>query len=146
GIAGAAAFLYHPPTALPFWGVWALLWVWPAKWDRGRWRAFIPLGIAAAVLVAVAQSEGGKQAFFARLPAWLEALQRMRASYVYVSTWPWETIARHVVVFAILLAACRRVRSKMGTDARVFLVGLPAVGLLSMPLSWLLLEHWKWAL
>ena len=31
GIAGAVAFLYHPPTALPFWGVYCVLLLWPAK-------------------------------------------------------------------------------------------------------------------
>src|SRR5262245_57025387 len=70
----------------------------------------------------------------------------MRASYVYISTWPWQTIAHHVVVFALLLAAFWRVRQKVVIEARAFLIGLPAIGLLSMPLSWLLLEHWNWGL
>ncbi len=36
GFAGAAAVLYHPPTALPFWGIWLLLCLWPERARRER--------------------------------------------------------------------------------------------------------------
>ena len=34
GIAAAAAFLYHPPTALPFWGVYFVFALWPSTERR----------------------------------------------------------------------------------------------------------------
>jgi len=120
--------------------------VWPAKWRCGRLGAFTALGFAAAALVIAARAQGETQTFMGRLAPAVEALQRMRASYVYVSTWPWQTIAHHVAVFAVLLAAFARVRKSMGVEARAFLIGLPVVGLLSMPLSWLLLEQGKWGI
>ena len=44
---------------------------------------------------------------------------------------------------AVLTAA--GLRGSMGRDTKVYLVVLPALGLLTMPLSWLLLEQWKWS-
>ena len=144
GFAGAAAVLYHPPTALPFWGIWVLLCLWPDKARRERLVAFVPLALAVAVLGAAARSQPETQTFIAHLSPLMEQLQRMRASYVYISTWPWRIIAHYVLLFAVLAAAVARVRRAMPLDARALLVGLSAAGLLSMPLSWLLLEQWRW--
>jgi hypothetical protein len=144
GIAAGVATLYHPPTALAFWGIWAVLSVWPGKERRERLIAFVPLALAALILAVAARTQPETQTFVTHLSPVNEMLQRLRASYVYVSTWPWQTIVHHVVLFAILVAAFVRLRAGMGRDMKAFLVGLPLAGLLSMPLSWLLLEQWKW--
>ncbi|MDE3167870.1 MAG: hypothetical protein KGN36_18865, partial [Acidobacteriota bacterium] len=144
GFAGAAAVLYHPPTALPFWAMWGLLALWPDKRRRERLVAFAPLAVAAAILGAAARSQPQNQTFITHLSPLIEMLQRLRASYVYVSTWPWQALAHYVVLCAILLAAMSRLRGPIAIEARAFLLGLPAAGLLTMPVSWLLLEQWKW--
>jgi hypothetical protein len=138
-IAGAAAFIYHPPTALPFWAVFAVLLVW-----RREWKAFIPLAVAAAILLAT--SRGSGTAWFARLTPFDEQLQHLRTSYVWISTWPAARIAHHMLLFAIAMAALVRVREKAGFDARIWWTGMPLLGILSMPFSWLLLERLKWSL
>jgi hypothetical protein len=140
GVAGAAAFLYHPPTALPFWAIFV---VWIAI--RREWRALAPLGIAAAILFAASRG-GGDTAWFARLSPFDEQLQRLRTSYVWISTWPVARIGHHLLLFAIAMAALWRVRGKAGLEARIWWLGLPLLGVLSMPASWLLLEKWKWSL
>ncbi|HEY1496022.1 MAG TPA: hypothetical protein VGF49_15830, partial [Candidatus Solibacter sp.] len=145
GVAASVAFLYHPPTALPFWVVYGLM----SIWRPARLRALIPLAISIAILlVAVrAQADSGEaQNLFARLDTSQEFLQRLRASYVWISMWPAATILQHVALFAIAAAAFARVRESVGSDLRTLLAGLAAVGLLSMPLSWLLLEQGKWSL
>jgi hypothetical protein len=144
GVAAGVALLYHPPTALAFWGIWIVLCVLRGKAASGRRQALIAVGAAAAVLRIAAESHPDTQTFIAHLSPLNEMLQRMRASYVWVSTWPWRTIVQHVVAFAVLMAAFVRVRGSMGRDTKAFLVVLPALGLLTMPVSWLLLEHWKW--
>jgi hypothetical protein len=106
----------------------------------------LPLIAALLILFVAARMQGETQAFLGTISPAQETLQRMRASYVWVSTWPWSTIAHHLLIFAVLLAAFARMRRDMGWELRMFSLGLPAIGLLSMPLSWLLLEHWKWAL
>ncbi|HXA48742.1 MAG TPA: hypothetical protein VNV86_00490 [Candidatus Acidoferrum sp.] len=144
GVAGGVALLYHPPTALAFWGIWVVLCILPGKaaWDRRQ--ALYGLGFAAAILRIAADGQRETQTFVAHLSPLNEMLQRLRASYVWVSAWPWQTIAQHVMLFAVLVAAFWRVRGSMGRDTKTFLVVLPALGLLSMPVSWLLLEQWKW--
>ena len=149
GVAASAAFLYHPPTALPFWAVYGLMAIWPGKDRPARLRALIPLAISIAILlVAVrAQADSGEaQNLFARLDVSQEFLQRLRASYVWISMWPSATILRHLALFAIAAAAFVRVRDYVPSDLRTLLAGLTAAGLISMPLSWLLLEQGKWSL
>ena len=151
GVAASAAFLIHPPTVWPFWGVYFLLTLRPAKpaLMRSRLYGLAPL-IAAAVLLFVASQfqagVGETQAFFERLDPAQEKLQRMRSPYVYVSIW-WELYWKHfTVLFALTMAAYLRVRRHAIGDLRAFLIGLPLLGVLSVPLSWWLLDRMKWAL
>jgi hypothetical protein len=70
----------------------------------------------------------------------------MRTAYVWVSTWPAATILHHVLVaLPSPPAAFYRIRHKVSAELRILLLGIAAIGLLSMPLSWLLLEHFKLA-
>ena len=70
----------------------------------------------------------------------------MRTAYVWISAWPAATIVHHLLVLAVLVAAFVRVRQAVGVELRVLLLGLAALGLLTMPLSWLLLEQFHWGL
>jgi len=144
GIAGAFAFLYHPPTVLPFWGLFVVLAV-----LRRRWAGLVPLPAAIAVLLIsarVSHQAVAEQSFFASLTPLQEQMQRMRAAYVWISMWPGGLILHHLLLFVILVAAWLRVRSKCPPVLTLFALGLAALGLASMPASWLLLEHWKWSL
>jgi hypothetical protein len=151
GMAAAAAFLYHPPTALPFWALFVLLVVRSGTGkkadDTNRssaplW-ALAPLVVAAALLAAVAHGEGG-QPLFGQLTPLQEQLQRMRAPYAWVSTWHAAWIVHYGLLFGIAAAAFARLRRGVTLELEVFLLGLPVLGMLSMPLTWLLLERWKW--
>ena len=149
GAAAAMAFLYHPPTALPFWCVYFVFALWPDGERRARLAAFLPLGAAVALLGAAARAQsasGEAQRVFARLDSSQEFLQRMRTAYVWVSAWPAATIVHHLLVLAVLVAAFLRIRHAVGVPLRVLLLGLAAIGLLTMPLSWLLLEQFHWGL
>jgi hypothetical protein len=149
GIAASVAFLYHPPAALPFWGVYFLLALWPGPLRRARLMAFPPLAAAVALLALAARAQsvsGDAQRIFARLDSSQEFLQRMRTAYVWISSWPTATIVHHLLILAILIAAFVRIRKAAGVELRVLLLGLAALGLLTMPLSWLLLERFHWGL
>ncbi|SPF48794.1 conserved membrane hypothetical protein [Candidatus Sulfopaludibacter sp. SbA4] len=150
GIAAAAAFLYHPPTALPFWAVFIAILI-----VRRERRALVPLAAAVVLLLIAAWTQAGSgesQTFLARLSPLQEQLQHMRTAYVWISTWPRSQILHHVILFAAALAAFTRIRRPEGPginvsfELRMFLLGLPLLGLAAMPASWLLLEHWHWAL
>jgi hypothetical protein len=153
GIALAAAFLYHPPTALPFVVFFCALVLWPSKSEsisRRAWRLAPLAGAALVLTVAARVQEGGGEAqtFFARLAPELERLQRMRAPYNWISdaqAWPPALLAHYAILFGILLAAFARLRREMSLELRLFALGLPVAGMLSLPASWLLLDQWRWA-
>jgi hypothetical protein len=129
----AIAVLYHAPTALPVLAAGLLI------RRRDRLIGLVPVAAAFAILLLAARGQEQHQAFFASLAPGQEALQRMRAAYVYISSWPPITLRLHLLIFAVLTAACIRLR-------RTSWLLLPAIGLLSMPLSWILLERWHWGL
>jgi hypothetical protein len=149
GAAAAVAFLYHPPTAILFWGVYFVWAVWPHPERRARLAAFIPLAAAVPLLWAAARAQsdsGDAQRVFARLDSAQEFLQRTRTSYVWISTWTAATFVHHLLILAVLVAAFVRIRQAVAVELRVLLLGLAALGLLTMPLSWLLLEQFHWGL
>ncbi len=151
GVAGAAAFLYHPPTVYPFWAVYAVWAAWPGGGSEGRrkLRGFLPLVIAGAGLLVLSHVQPGgaePQSWFARLSPEVEQIQRVRSSYNWVSAWYGERITHYVVLWLVSVAATLRLRRLMPEGLRVFAVGMPLVGMLSVPASYLLLEVWKWAL
>lgn len=144
GIAGAAAFLIHPPTVVPFWSVYLVL-----ALVRRRFKAFVPLAVACIALsVAARFQEGASEAqlFFARVPPLIEKLQRLRAPYSWISEW-WPTwLPQYAALYAACIGAYTRIRKRAPFELRCFLIGLPLVGILSVPASYILLEKMKWIL
>jgi hypothetical protein len=140
GIAAGLAFLYHPVTALPFWIV--------AVWLR-RWAMLVPGVVAAAILLFFAKLQPGvteSPGFFLTLDPVRESLQRMRASYSFVSTWAARNLYDYACECVVLALALWRMRDRLSGSLRTFLIGLPIAGVLSIPLSWVLLEKLHWAL
>jgi hypothetical protein len=140
--AGIAAVLYHAPTTAPFWVVMVPLLV--VKRKYGSLAA-----VAAAILVLVAA--GRMQAaehidFFSRLTAAEQQLQLMRVAYSWVSTWPASTIVHYAICWTVALAGVVRLWRYLTGPLRAMLLGLPLLGMLSMPVSWLLLERLHWSL
>lgn len=144
GFAGSAAFLMHPPTVFPFWAVYLAF-----ALVRRRFKAFLPLA-GACILLAVAArfQEGASEAqlFFARVAPLIERLQRMRAAYSWISEWWRDSLLYYLLLYAVSILAYLRVRERTPPDLRFFLAGLPLVGILSVPVSYVLLEKMKWVL
>jgi hypothetical protein len=147
GIAASIAFLMHPPTTASFWAVYLVLALWPP--ER---RKLVPLGVLAVAalilfLASRAQASSGQaQTLFSRIDAHQEVLQRMRASYNWISIWWRDRLLQYVILYAATVLASRRLRSITPRVLRFFFVGLPLAGMASLPLSYLLLEKLHWAL
>jgi hypothetical protein len=140
GIVAAIAFLYHAPAVWPFWFAVFLL---PRKRQH-----LIPLGIAALILIPLAISQTGiaeRQNLFTVLTPEHAELQRMRASYNWVSTWFTRYAWFYAVAWVVALVADYRVRNVLPLELRIPLLVMPAVGILTMPASYLLLEKLHWA-
>jgi hypothetical protein len=149
GVAGAVAFLMHPPTVIPFWGVYLVLAVMRPGLTHRRFLAFAPLAAACIVLAVAARLQEGAneaQLFFSRIPASIENLQRLRAPYSWISEWWRDWLPHYLLLYAASLAAYARLRKRAPADLRFFLIGLPLMGILSVPASYVLLEKMKWVL
>jgi hypothetical protein len=147
GIAGAVAFLYHPPAAMQYWlliGA-AIALAENREGPRRYVKAFAPLAAAVVLLLLFSHGPAPRMPFFSRLSPLAEQLQRMRTAYVWISTWPRATVWQYPLLFAIVLAAGSRIR-RMPRSLAIFAYGLCVLGLLAMPLSWLLLEKAKLAI
>jgi hypothetical protein len=81
-----------------------------------------------------------------RLDPFQENLQHMRAAYSFVSSWNWRYYLDFAVQTLVGAIAFWRLRKDIPAPLRDFLWGLPVVGILCVPLSWILLEHEHWAL
>jgi hypothetical protein len=150
-IFASAAFLYHPPTVYPFWLVYFALTLWPANpaTMSRRIRALIPIACAVLLMLFLSRNQRGviePQEFFSTLEPAVEQLQRMRASYNWVSVWIGTWGAHYLFLWVVSLGAIWRLHRQMSQELRFLSVGMPLVGVLSVPASYLLLEKWKWGM
>jgi hypothetical protein len=148
GAAALVATLYHPPTLVPFWGIAILFWIWHGE-KRERRGLVLCLLMAFAALLLLNRMQAGEresQQLFGRIDAALEQIQRMRAPYNWISMWPAYWIWHYLALTLFTVAAWWRLRDRMTEPLRWFSLGLPVWGVLSMPVSFLLLEEMKWSL
>lgn len=149
GVSASAAFLFHPPTVAPFCAVYLVLAFWPSKAPIMRRRLSV-LGVLAAaalflLLFSRYQTTGSEtRDLFARLDPAQEQLQRIRASYNWISTWWRQWLAHYVVLYVATLLAYSRIRKAIPRALRFFFIGLPLAGILSLPASYFLLEKVRW--
>ena len=151
GVAASVAYLFHPPTVAPFWAVYFVLALRPSKPElmRHRLTALWALATAVIVLCIAARYQAGPgatQAFFTRLDPHLVELQRLRTSYNWISLWWKQWIGHYLFLYAATVLACWRLKNDVPQGLHYFLVGLPLLGILSLPASYLLLEKIRWAL
>jgi hypothetical protein len=152
GIAGSVAFLYHPPTVVPFWAIYFCLTLWPTKpvviMSR-RIIGLLPLLFAAIAMLFLSRIQSGvtePQQFFGSIGPLLEKLQRMRATYNWVSMWPDYLVWHYAFLWGVCLAGYFRLRKAANQDLKFFLIGMPLLGVLSIPITYVLLEEMKWVL
>lgn len=151
GIAGAVGFLLHATTIAPFWVVFALLMLMPDEPEemKSRLLGLAPLAVATVILKIAATAQPGltePQTFLGIINADWEKLLRLRASYIFVDLWPRLYFWQYGMMLAATAAAYWRLRNFIQPTLRFFLVGLGALALASLPLSYLTLEKLKWAM
>jgi hypothetical protein len=149
GAAVGAAILYHPPTTAPVVAVYTLFAA-LARGDRARRLAALgPMAAAGALVFLLSRLQAGvgePQVLFATIdPDW-EKLQRMRASYNWISQWGSQWIQQYQLLAIAAWAAAWRLRVHASPPLRWLMFGLPLYGLAMLPLSNWLLESMKWSL
>ena len=142
-VAAAIAWCFHPPTATAYAGLLCLVLIWRKRWIEA---AILFTAPAILLLTMLGNNVGPERPpIFARLTPEIEAIQRMRSSYNFVSLWI-DLWWKHLSLMAIAAAvSVWRVWPRLSPELRVFFAGLPAIGVISAPASVLLLETMKWA-
>lgn len=108
----------------------------------GRLRYWLPVvGIAVAVFALSIVSQGGSGGMFTTVPEWLRDVQRMRASYNWVSLWPHSLLGVHVVLGVAAGLSYLRLRDNANDGLRWFVWGIPVVALCSIPVAWMMMER-----
>jgi hypothetical protein len=152
GAAGAAALALHGTTSVPFWiilGAFLLAAPSGSITPGNRLWPFLSLGSALLALKIAAPWQLGvsePQTLLGRLDADWEGLARLRSPYVFVDLWSRAYFWQYGLMFIAAAAAYWRLRKRMSKELRFFAVGLAFLAVLSLPVSYLLLEKWKWAL
>ena len=147
--AGSVALLLHAPTTYPFWGVYMVAALIIPENRSQKWRGLASLAFAVLALwLSSLLERGGAQTatFFARIDPAQETLQQMRASYNWVSTWWRQWVPHYALLCAVTAVAIVRLRRIIPASLLPYAIGLPLIGALSVPASYLLLEKMKLAL
>ncbi|MCS6954377.1 MAG: DUF6798 domain-containing protein [Bryobacterales bacterium] len=151
GLAASLAFLYHAPTTIPFWVVYFCLALWPTRPAimTRHILGLAPLLVAVLSMLLLSRIQPGvtePQPFFGKIEPALEQLQRMRAPYNWIGMWDPYWYRHYVFLWGVALAAFWRLRKDASEDLKFFLVGMPLWGILTLPLSYVLLDRMKWVL
>jgi hypothetical protein len=149
GLAGGVAFLYDPVLALPFWCI-LLIGLCFDRELRVLARPMLPILLVFVLLLAnlaQLQPEAGGEPIFARVSPQLAAFQRAQAPFLYVSAWPSGEIYQLLALYVFALWAAARTWALLPRRFRWLVLGAGFCGLLSMPISYLLLDqnHFAWA-
>lgn len=119
-VSAAIAILFHAPTAIPV----CILFV-AMAFHRREFKPLLPLAGAFLLLLIASRFQAGateSQPFFDTIdPDW-ERIERLRASYNWISVWVFPLIWQYVFLAALTLLAQWRIRSNGG---RLFTIGLP---------------------
>ena len=145
GLIAALGFLIHPSTTTPFWIVAAMV-VWR---KAARPLLLAPLLPAAGAMLLLIHFQAGVTEpldFFRQLDPFQEGLQRYYMRPVFVSEWTAKEIADCLCECAVACVGFWRLRKRIQTPVREWLLGLAAVGVLSIPFSWIMLDQLHWAM
>ncbi len=149
GFAAGVALIYQPSTAAFLWAAIAFTFVFNRKL-RPLLRPMLTILLVFLLLLAnLAQLQPGivdAEAFFRRIsPEWLRIL-RERTPEVMVTTWSARTFLFYLAVGLGGVVASRRVWPHFNRQSRWIGAILLLGGLLSAPLSAILLEGFRWSL
>lgn len=149
GLVAGLALLYDPVIAAPFWLVILLAFLFDRKLRVVLRPALTILLVFVLLLANLAQLQPGitdSQPVFARLPADLAALQKLRTDYVWVSSWAGKDLWGYLGLFVCALWAVTRIYAGLNGLLRWLLLGLSTCGVLAVTASAVSLDHFRWAL
>jgi hypothetical protein len=148
-LAGGLALVYDARVAALFWIV-LLLAFGVDRQLRYLLRPCLPILLVFALILAnLAQLQPGageQQDLTAKLTPLVESIQRIRTPWVWVSEWAAAEIWHYLAILVIGFWATCRIWHRLNRQLRWLIVCLPVSGVFCIPISFLLLEKFRWAL
>ena len=148
GLFGGLGLLYDPALAAPFW-LGAMLMFLFDRPGRRLLRPLWPVLLVFVLLLAnLSQLQPGTpdtQAFFSRFSQQIAGIEKFRTPEVWISLWPVKYIYLYLAVFVVDIWATTRVWPALNRQTKWMFTVLPLFGILSLPFSGLLVEHYHWA-
>ena len=147
GLSGGVALVYEPSVAAVFWVV--ILFVFIAdKQERRMLKPALTILVVFALLLAnlvqLQPGIGEQQMFFGKVSDSFARLQQYRTPAVWASLWAPRQIWLYLALWVCSIWATTRIWTLLNQRARYFFVLFPAMGIFSVVLSDVLLEHLRW--
>lgn len=139
----AVALAFHPPTAIGYFCISGAILVVRRDWRAAAVLSSGPLLLLFSMWTHPASPE--TPSLLGVIPPELEAVQQMRASYNWVGLWAEKWLAWYLVVFLVASGAWFQVRMDLSRTVHAIAIALAASGMLSLFVSYLLLDRLKLA-
>lgn len=142
-VAAAIGWCFHPPTAMAYAALLGLLLIWRKRWTDLAILCSSPLILLLTLALGPAGPE--RPHVFQRIPPEVEAIQRMRSPYNFMTLWM-ELWWPHLLAMGIAAGiAVWRIWRRLRVELRVFFAGLPVIGAVSAAASVILMEWLRWS-
>ncbi|MBV8895933.1 MAG: hypothetical protein JO051_05430 [Acidobacteriaceae bacterium] len=148
GLAGGVALIYQPILAAPFWLLSIVMLVVDRRLRRLLRPAMTVFAVFLLLLANLAQLQPGiaeQQSVFDRIPAAYVALQQFRSPYQYVSLWSAGQFWSYLAIWIAGVWAVTRIWPVLNRQARWIFLALSTIGVLAMPVSYVLLDRLRWS-
>ncbi|MBV8812072.1 MAG: hypothetical protein JO033_25675 [Acidobacteriaceae bacterium] len=148
GFSAGAALVYDPTLAAPFWICVLVAFLRDQRMRRLLRPCLTILAVFALLLANLAQLQPGiseSSPIFSRLPAQSAFIQQFRTPEVWVSLWPKNYLYGYLATYCICLWAVTRIWPLLNRALKWLFAALPLLGIASIPLCHLLLDHLRWA-
>jgi hypothetical protein len=149
GLAGGLAILYDPVIVAPFWAVIIACFIFDTRL-RHLMRPVLTILVVFVLLSAnLAQLQPGvveSQDLFSKISEPFARLQQFRTRFVWVGLWAPREIWHYLAILVCGIWATARIWPALKRQVRWLFVALPLCGIVSVPVSALLLDHLRWSL
>jgi hypothetical protein len=108
--------------------------------------ALVALLVAILLLANMAQLQPDvveSQHLLGRISPELAAIQLLRTRYVWISTWAAPGVWNYLFIWVCGIWATARIWPRLNRPLRWFFIGMPLIGLASVPCAYLLLERMR---
>lgn len=149
GLSGGTALVYDPVIAVPFWVIAVVACVFDSRLRKLLRPALTILAIFILLLANMAQLQPGvveSKAILSKIALPIARVQQYRTPAAWVSLWAPADLWSYLAIVVCGIWATARSWPILTRMLRWLLIGLPALGLLSLPASYVALERLRWQL